>query len=158
VKEILRCAPPLSFFSSLSVYHLRSLKDVVTLTDDVTSRAIVRQSPSGQSDRVGSFDAPGQRAELIGSVPNWYEVRLGNGLAGFVRKRWTRVISLGPPPPPPPIITELEERGQIFRTDLDDVACATNPKKVGPDNDGKAGGCDNVRITMQGTMIQEYFR
>jgi hypothetical protein len=41
---------------------------------------------------------------------------------------------------------------------MDDAACATNPKKVGPDNDGKPGGCDNVRITIQGTMIQpEYF-
>jgi len=24
---------------------------------------------------------------LIGSVPNWYEVRLANGLPGFVSKR-----------------------------------------------------------------------
>jgi competence protein ComEC len=57
------------------------------------------------------------------------------------------------------IITELEGSGQVFRTDMDDAACATNPKKVGPDNDGKPGGCDNGRITIQGTMIQpEYFR
>lgn len=56
------------------------------------------------------------------------------------------------------IITELKGRGQVFRTDMDDAACATNPKKVGPDNDGQAGGCDNVRITITGTMIQpEYF-
>lgn len=54
---------------------------------------------------------------------------------------------------------ELEGRGSVFRTDLDQAACATNPKKVGPDNDGQAGGCDNVRITIKGTMIQpEYFR
>jgi hypothetical protein len=56
------------------------------------------------------------------------------------------------------IITELEERGQVFRTDMDDAACAMNPKKVGPDNDGQPGGCDNVRITISGSMIQpEYF-
>jgi len=57
------------------------------------------------------------------------------------------------------IIMELEGRGQVFRTDLNDATCPTNPKKVGPDNHGQAGGCDNVRITTTGTTIQpEYFR
>ena len=37
------------------------------------------------------------------------------------------------------IITELESRGQVFRTNQDDDAC-------GPDNDDRAGGCDNIRI------------
>src|SRR5262245_66615193 len=74
--------------------------DVVTPTDDVTTRVIVRQTPSSQSPQVGSL-TPGQQPELIGSVPNWYEVQLANGLTGFVPKRWTRVISVGPPPPPP---------------------------------------------------------
>jgi competence protein ComEC len=56
------------------------------------------------------------------------------------------------------VITELEAHGQVLRTDLDDDACKTNPKKVGPDNDDQPGGCDNVRITISGTMIQpEYF-
>lgn len=75
--------------------------DVVTPTADVTTRVIVRQTASGQSAQVGSL-TPGQQAELIGSVPNWYEVRLANGLTGFVPKRWTRVIPMVPPPPPPP--------------------------------------------------------
>jgi hypothetical protein len=57
------------------------------------------------------------------------------------------------------IITEFEAHGQVLRTDMDDEACETNPKKVGPDNDGRAGGCDNVRITIKGTVIEpEYFR
>ena len=30
------------------------------------------------------------------------------------------------------IITELEGRGQVFRTDFDDGACATSAEKVGP--------------------------
>ena len=75
--------------------------DVVTPTDDVTTRVIVRQSASGQSAQVGSI-SPGQQVELIGSVPNWHEVKLANGLTGFVPKRWTRVIPNTPPPPPPP--------------------------------------------------------
>jgi competence protein ComEC len=66
--------------------HSVMFADVVTPTDDVVTRVIVRQSPSGQSAQVGSL-TPGQEAELVGSVPNWYEVRLANGLTGFVPKR-----------------------------------------------------------------------
>jgi len=51
------------------------------------------------------------------------------------------------------IIPELEAHGQVFRTDLDDTACAVKPAKVGPDSDGQPGGCDNVRLTITGTMI-----
>jgi len=36
-------------------------------------------------------------------------------------------------------ISELQSRGQVFRTDPNDVACAANPSKIGPDNDGRAG-------------------
>jgi len=52
------------------------------------------------------------------------------------------------------IINELQTRGQVFRTDINDQACATNPAKVGPDNDGRAGGCDNIRITINNTGAQ----
>jgi hypothetical protein len=52
------------------------------------------------------------------------------------------------------IINELMTRGAVFRTDSDDQACATNPAKVGPDNDGKAGGCTNIRVTITGDVIQ----
>jgi hypothetical protein len=77
------------------------LGDVVVPSSDVTTRVIVRQTASAQSPQVGGL-TPGQQAELIGSVPNWYEVRLSNGLTGFVPKRWTQVIPIAPPPPPPP--------------------------------------------------------
>ena len=89
------------FFLLIVCLPFALFADVVTSTDDVTTRVIVRQSPSGQSAQVGSL-TPGQQAELIGSVPNWYEVRLANGLTGFVPKRWTRVIPIVPPLPPPP--------------------------------------------------------
>jgi hypothetical protein len=35
------------------------------------------------------------------------------------------------------IIAELPSRGQVFRTDTNDVACESNPSKIGPDNDGQ---------------------
>ncbi len=76
----------------------------------------------------------------------------------------TYVVSSGPMQygsvvlPDNVVITELESRGMVFRTDLDDTACATDTDKVGPDNDDEAGGCDNVRITITGgaTVVAEY--
>jgi competence protein ComEC len=69
------------------------------------------------------------------------------------------IISSGPMPygnnsvvlPDQAVITELMSRGQVFRTDVNDAACATNPAKIGPDADGKAGGCDSVRVVIGGT-------
>jgi beta-lactamase superfamily II metal-dependent hydrolase len=46
------------------------------------------------------------------------------------------------------VINELTSRGQVFRTDQDDEACRQNPAKIGPDSDGKPGGCDNIRVVM----------
>jgi len=46
------------------------------------------------------------------------------------------------------VITELTSRGQVFRTDTNDQACALNPSKIGPDSDGRAGGCDNIRVVI----------
>jgi beta-lactamase superfamily II metal-dependent hydrolase len=67
------------------------------------------------------------------------------------------IISAGPTKyqsvvlPDAEVVTELEARGQVFRTDLDDDQCKTSPDKVGPDNDGQAGGCDNVLVTIPAT-------
>ena len=47
------------------------------------------------------------------------------------------------------IVEELDRRGILWRTDLDDPACAINPAKIGPDDDGEAGGCDNIRIAIR---------
>ena len=87
--------------------------DVVVPSADVTTRVIIRESASGQSAQVGSL-VPGQQVELVGSVPNWHEVRLPNGMLGFVSKRWTQVIASGTPPTPAP-------PGPTFTIDVVDV-------------------------------------
>jgi hypothetical protein len=46
------------------------------------------------------------------------------------------------------VITELGSRAQVFRTDGNDDACRQNAAKIGPDADGKPGGCDNIRVTI----------
>jgi len=44
------------------------------------------------------------------------------------------------------IISELQGLGEVFRTDVNDAACAMNPTKIGPPADGNAGGCNAVRV------------
>jgi beta-lactamase superfamily II metal-dependent hydrolase len=58
------------------------------------------------------------------------------------------------------IVQEMEKRGTLFRTDLNDQTCGQNQSKIGPDNDGRAGGCDNVRIVLpsNGQPAITYFR
>jgi beta-lactamase superfamily II metal-dependent hydrolase len=46
------------------------------------------------------------------------------------------------------VIHELAARGTVFRTDVDDARCATNGAKIGPDGDGRPGGCDHVRVAI----------
>jgi competence protein ComEC len=46
------------------------------------------------------------------------------------------------------VILALEKRGAVWRTDPNDFGCATSPAKTGPDNDGKPGGCNNIRIVI----------
>jgi competence protein ComEC len=64
------------------------------------------------------------------------------------------VISSGPMKyqsavlPDEEVVQELEARGAVFRTDLNDTTCGQNPAKIGADSDGEAGGCDNVRIIL----------
>jgi competence protein ComEC len=66
----------------------------------------------------------------------------------------TFIVSSGPMKygsvtlPDQEVITELSSRGHVFRTDANDQACAMNPAKIGPDADGRAGGCDNIRVVM----------
>ena len=69
----------------------------------------------------------------------------------------TFIISSGPHPdsgvtlPDPEIVSELQSRGQVFRTDLDDAHCGANTAKIGPDSDESPGGCDNVVVTISTT-------
>jgi hypothetical protein len=39
----------------------------------------------------------------------------------------------------------------VFRTDTNDTACAVNPSKIDPDNDGHVCGCDNIRLVIGGS-------
>jgi hypothetical protein len=78
----------------------------------------------------------------------------------------TAVVSSGPfkyqsvTLPDQEVLLELEGRGAVFRTDLDEAACRDSAAKIGSDADGKAGGCDNVRLTVQAGLpvVAEYFR
>jgi len=69
----------------------------------------------------------------------------------------TFVVSSGPTQygsvtlPDAAVVQELLSRGQLFRTDGDDAACAQNPEKIGPDADGRPGGCDNIRLVIPPT-------
>jgi beta-lactamase superfamily II metal-dependent hydrolase len=84
------------------------------------------------------------------------------------------VVSVGPKAysgtilPDSEVIADLKRRGRVWRTDTNDKrlvppgapACESNPAKVGPDADGKPGGCDNVVaiIDASGAMATDYFR
>ena len=73
-------------------------------------------------------------------------------------------ISSGPYPyrkvrlPDAEIVSELESRGQVLRTDREDAfrideesrACEMRERKIGPDADETPGGCDNIVITIEG--------
>ena len=58
------------------------------------------------------------------------------------------------------VVEELSKRGIVWRTDLDDDACKVSTAKIGPDNDNKPGGCDNIRILIDsaGIIAADYFR
>lgn len=74
-------------------------------------------------------------------------------------------ISSGPYPyrkvrlPDAEIVSELESRGQVLRTDREDAfrideesrACEMRERKIGPDADETPGGCDNIVITIEGS-------
>ena len=94
--------------------------DRVVPTDSVRTRVVVRAEPTAQSADLGSL-RPGQTAELLGSVPNWYRVRLTNGVEGFVSKRWTRLTSAPAP-----------AAGPSFTVDVVDVGTAWASRSAAP--------------------------
>lgn len=79
-------------------------------------------------------------------------------------------ISSGPYPykrvrlPDDEIVRELEHRGQLLRTDRDDLyrledeaqACEYNPRKIGSDADEAPGGCNNILIDIGGGISAGY--
>ena len=86
----------LLLFALVVVSSSTALADDVVPTSEVTNRVVVRAGPSSQTADVGSLRL-GEKAELLGSVPSWYRIRLANGTEGFVAKRWTRVDSVAAP-------------------------------------------------------------
>jgi competence protein ComEC len=42
------------------------------------------------------------------------------------------------------IVTALEARGRVLRTDIKDEECMSAERKIGPDDDESPGGCNNV--------------
>jgi hypothetical protein len=59
----------------------------VTPSDAVTTYVVVREQPSTQSAKVATL-APGDKGDVLESVPNWLKVQLANGTVGYVSKRW----------------------------------------------------------------------
>ncbi|OJY95515.1 MAG: hypothetical protein BGP25_06400 [Lysobacterales bacterium 63-13] len=52
------------------------------------------------------------------------------------------------------VIDELTSRGMVWRTDMDDESCKTSETKIGEQNDDKAGGCKNVRVTLNDSGVR----
>jgi beta-lactamase superfamily II metal-dependent hydrolase len=76
------------------------------------------------------------------------------------------VVSSGPFPygavvlPDTAVINELGRRGQVLRTDLNDAVCGARAVKIGATNDGRPGGCDNIRIRVssRGAVSAAYWQ
>lgn len=81
-----------------------AMADVVTPTDQVTKYVIVRSAPSTSSGTPRGRLNPGDRAELLESIPSWYRVRLSDGTRGYVSKRWTVLIPDAAPTPGAPAV------------------------------------------------------
>jgi beta-lactamase superfamily II metal-dependent hydrolase len=91
---------------------------------------VVGHHGSKTSSRSAFINAVGAKFFIISSGPTHY----GN-------------VTL----PDDEIVNEFSGRGDLFRTDIDDDQCAQSAEKIGPDADGKAGGCDNIVITLPAT-------
>ena len=75
------------------------------------------------------------------------------------------IVSSGPTPysgvklPDSEVLTALDQRGRVLRTDADDAHCGSSHAKVRPDDDRKAGGCDNILVTLAaGKAISASYR
>ncbi len=98
---------------------------------------VVGHHGSKTSSRTAFLDAVGAKFFIVSSGPTKYAT-----------------VTL----PDDEVITQLEARGELFRTDLDDVQCVQSESKIGPDSDGKPGGCDNILVKLPsvGPITAEY--
>lgn len=94
---------------------------------------------SSTSSRRKLLDAVGANIFVISSGPYKYS---GTALPDEVVRR------------------EYLERGRLFETNSGDPECKTNMTKIGPDGDGRPGGCENIHIRISGSVPPEvhYFR
>ena len=88
---------------------------------------VVGHHGSKSSSRSTFIDAVGAKVYVISSGPHTY------GKNHIVL-------------PDDEIVTLLEARGKVFRTDIDDEECIVSEAKIGPDVDESPGGCSNVVI------------
>lgn len=100
---------------------------------------VVGHHGSKTSSRAAFLDAVGAKQYVVSAGPTKYA---------------TVVL------PDDDVIEQLEQRGSVFRTDLEDAECGENSAKVGRDADGKAGGCDNIlmRLSSSGALDVSYWR
>lgn len=98
---------------------------------------VIGHHGSMTSSRAQFLDAVGAKQFIISSGPFAY--------SGVVL-------------PDADVVSELEGRGTLWRTDLDDDACAQNDDKVGEDSDDKPGGCNNVVVKLSPAGIQAGYR
>ena len=89
------------------------------------------------------------RAELLDAVGASVFV-ISSGPYGYGRNK----VVL----PDPEVVAELSTRGRVFRTDIDDELCGSDPSKVGPDSDESPGGCANVLVVVSpgGELTAKY--
>lgn len=68
-------------------------RDEIAPSPRVRSNVVVREEPLGPPSRPVGALKPGEKAELLESVPYFYRVRLPNGAEGYVSKSWTVEVS-----------------------------------------------------------------
>lgn len=100
---------------------------------------IVGHHGSKSSSRHSFIDAFGANVYVISSGPHTY------GKNHIVL-------------PDAEIVTALEARGKVLRTDINDQECMVSESKIGPDVDESPGGCSNVvlEIGASGNLTASY--
>lgn len=88
---------------------------------------IVGHHGSSTSSRLPFIEAVGANVFVISSGPHTYGKN--------------RVVL-----PDEEVVTMLEARGKVLRTDIKDEDCMVSESKIGPDQDESPGGCSNVVI------------
>jgi hypothetical protein len=97
--------------------------DLVVPSQRVRSGVVLRETASRDSRALGGL-RPGDAAEYLSSVPEWFHVRLENGTAGFVSRAWTQMIpdaptgpaAVAPRSPPPGLLAAARSAvSSVFR-------------------------------------------